>query len=136
MALQPLRDLAEPKETSDAVTKKYVDELIAENVGNINGGVGSPFFKENGNYQDTHAIDMAFKKLINLSTPSEPYEATTKEYVDKRPHIIAVHMHYRGNLIKGKYHFTFGGNTSSELDAGRIIRTIRTYKKDTSENLA
>ena len=25
---------------------------------------------------------MAFKKLLNLSTPSEPFEATTKEYVD------------------------------------------------------
>ena len=113
MALQPLRDLAEPKEKSDAVTKKYVDDLIADNVGNINGGRGSPFFKENGNYQATHAINMAFKKLLNLSTPSEPYEAATMEYVDKRPHIIAVHTHYRGNLIKGKYQFTFGGKTSS-----------------------
>ena len=53
MASQPLRDLTEPKETSDAATKKYVDDLIADNVGlgNMNGG-GSPFFKENGNYQD------------------------------------------------------------------------------------
>ena len=81
MASQPLRDLTEPKETSDAVTKKYVDDLLADNVdvGNMNGG-GSPFF--NGNYQASHAINMAFKKLLNLSTPSEPYEAATKEYVD------------------------------------------------------
>ena len=43
---QPLRDLR----MSDAVTKKYVDDLIADNVGDINGGRGSPFFKENGNY--------------------------------------------------------------------------------------
>ena len=43
MASQPLRDLTEPKETTDAVTKKYVDDLIADNVGNINGG-GSQFF--------------------------------------------------------------------------------------------
>ena len=83
MASQPLKDLTEPKETSDAATKKYVDDLIADNVGvgNMNGG-GSPFFKENGNYQASHAINMAFKKLLNLSTPSEPFEATTKEYVD------------------------------------------------------
>ena len=74
------RDLTEPKKTSDAVTKKYVDDLIADNVGNINGGGGSPFFKENGNYQTTHAITMAFKKLLNLSEPSEPFEAATKEY--------------------------------------------------------
>ena len=84
MALQPLNDLPEPKKTSDAVTKKYVDDLIADNVGvgNMNGGV-SPFFKKNGNYQATLAINMAFKKLLNLSTTSEPFEAATKDYVDK-----------------------------------------------------
>ena len=82
MALQMLRDLAECKKTSDAVSKKYVDDLIADNVGDINGGGGSPFFKENGNYQATYAINMAFKKLLNLSTPSKPYEAATKNYVD------------------------------------------------------
>ena len=84
MASQPLNDLLKPKKMSDAITKKYVDDLIADNVrvGNMNGG-GSPFFKENGNYQATHAINMAFKKMLNLSTPSEPYEAATKDYVDK-----------------------------------------------------
>ena len=69
MASHPLNDLPKPKKTSDAVTKKYVDDLIADNVGvgNIDGG-GSPFFKENGNYQATHSINMAFKKFLNLST--------------------------------------------------------------------
>ena len=38
MASQPLSDLLEPKKTSDAITKKYVDDLIADNVGNIAGG--------------------------------------------------------------------------------------------------
>ena len=128
MASQPLSDLTEPKNTSDAVTKKYVDDPIADNVGNINGGGGSPFFKENGNYQATHAINMAFKKLLNLSTPSELFEAATKDYVDnkdddikrevddvkktidERLHIIAVHANYRGPLIKGNYQFAFGGS--------------------------
>ena len=84
MASQPLNDLPEPQKTSDAVTKKYVDDLIADNVGvgNMNGG-DSPFFKENGNYLAAHAINMAFKKLLNLSTTSEPFEAATKDYVDK-----------------------------------------------------
>ena len=60
-----------------------MDDLIADNVGegNMNGG-GSPFFKENGNYQASYAINMGFKKLLNLSTPSEPFEAATKKYVD------------------------------------------------------
>ena len=85
MASQPLNDLPKPKKVSDAVTKKYVDDLIADNVGagNIDGG-GSPFFKENSNYQATHTTNMGFKKLLNLSTPSEPYEAATKEYMDDK----------------------------------------------------
>ena len=89
MASQPLRDPREPKETSDAVTKKYVDDLIADNVGEGNmNGEGSPFFRENGNYQASHTTNMAFKKLLNLSTPSEPFEAATKESVDKKKHIL------------------------------------------------
>ena len=130
MSSQPLHDLPEPKEVSDAVTKKYVDDLKADNVGvgNFDGG-GSPFFKENGNYQATHTINMGFKKLLNLSTPSELYEAATKEYVDdkdagikkevdevkkaiyERPHIITVHAHYYGPLRKDEYQFAFGGST-------------------------
>ena len=55
MASQPLNDLPEPKEVSDAVTKKYIDDLKADNVGagNIGGG-GSPFFK--GGYFTSHRI--------------------------------------------------------------------------------
>ena len=104
-----------------------MDDLIADNVGvgNMNGG-GSPFFKENGNYQASHAINMAFEKLLNLSTPSEPYEATTKEYVDnsitkgiekETRHIIAATASYHGDLIKGDYQFTFGGSS------------VKSYKK-------
>ena len=112
-----LKNIPTPVKDADAVNKTYADNV---GVGNLNGG-GSPFFKENGNYQGTHVINMAFKKLLNLSTPSEPYEAATKEYVDQRSHIIAIHTHYRGNLIKGKYQFTFGGNISSELDTGFLV---------------
>ena len=81
MASQPLKDLPEPKEMSDAVTKEYVDDLIADNVGvgNMNGG-GSPFFKECGNYQASHMINMGFKKLLNLSTPSDPHMRLTERF--------------------------------------------------------
>ena len=66
--------------------------------------------------------------MVNLSAPSEPFEAATKEYVDdtdagikkevddvkkvidERPHIIAVHAHYHGPLRKGEYQFAFGGS--------------------------
>ena len=128
MASQPLRDLTEPKEMSDVVTKKYVDDLIADNVGvgNMNGG-GSRFFKENGNYQASHTINMGFKKLLNIPAPSDPYEAARKIYVDEtvtnvatdvvdktmkqRTHLIAATASYHGDLIKGDYQFTFGGNS-------------------------
>ena len=128
MASQPLRDLTEPKETSDAVTKKYVDDLIADNVGvgNMNGG-GSPFFKENGNFQASNIINMGFKQLLNLPTPTDPYEAARKIYVDEtvnnfatdvvdktmkqRTHLIAATASYHGDLIKGDYQFTFGGSS-------------------------
>ena len=78
-----LFNLPNPENIQDAATKKYVDNLIAENVGkgNISGG-GSPFFKENDIFKDTHAIDMGFKKLLNLSIPSEPSDAATKKYAD------------------------------------------------------
>ena len=78
-----LFNLPNPENIQDAATKKYVDNLIAENVskGNISGG-GSPFFKENDNFKATHTIDMRFKKLLNLSIPSEPSDAATKKYAD------------------------------------------------------
>ena len=77
-----LFNLPDPENLQDAATKKYVDNLIAENVGggNISGG-GSPFFKENNNFKATYTINMGFKKLLNLSTPSEPSDAATKKYV-------------------------------------------------------
>ena len=84
-----LFNLPNPENIQDAATKKYVDSLIAENVGkgNISGG-GSPFFKENDNFKATYAIDMGFKKLLNLSLPSEPSDAATKKYVDNIKSIL------------------------------------------------
>ena len=55
--------------------------------GKISGG-GSPFFKENDNFKATYAIDMGFKKLLNLSSPSEPSDAATKKYVDNIKSIL------------------------------------------------
>ena len=44
-------------------------------------------------------------------------DLSTKEYVDKRTHLIAVHASYHGDLIKGDYQFTFGGSS------------VKSYKK-------
>ena len=99
----------------------------------MNGG-GSPFFKEKGNYQATHAINTAFKRLLNLSTPSEPFEAATKDYVDdvkklvdnvsavnkiyvdQKPNIIAVNARVSYILENGKYQFAFAGSAVDHDD--------------------
>ena len=110
-----LYNVPDPVNPQDVATKEYADKV----------GGGSPFFKENGNYQATHTINMAYNKLINLQKPTKPYDAATKDYVDyvktilneslnnnidKRPYIIAVHSNYCGLLRKGEYQFVFGGN--------------------------
>ena len=84
-----LYNVPDPENLQDSATKKYVDNLMAENVGegNISGG-GSPFFKENDNFKATYAIDMRFEKLLNLSTPSKPSDAATKKYVDNIKSIL------------------------------------------------
>ena len=106
-----LYNVSDPVNPQDVAMKEYADK-----VGD------SPFFKENGNHQATHTINMAHNKLVNLCAPSEPFdaatkdyadyvktkvEAATKEYVDRRPHIITVHANFHGPLIRGKYQFTF-----------------------------
>ena len=84
-----LFNLPNPENIQDAATKKYVDNLIAENVGkgNISGG-GSPFFKKNDNFKATHTMDIRFKRLLNLSSPSEPSDAATKKYADNIKSIL------------------------------------------------
>ena len=133
MTSQPLNDLPEPKKVSDAV-----DDLITDNV-----GAGSPFFKENGNYQAAQTIDMGFKKLLNLSTPSKPFEEyvddkdagikkevdDVKKTTDERPHIIMVHAHYHGHLHEGEYQFAFGGNIGAKGDTGFLVPQSGRIKK-------
>ena len=52
--------------------------------------------------------------LNNVSDPVNPQDVATRQYADKRLHIIMVHTHYSGNLRKGEYQFTFGGNIGSK----------------------
>ena len=92
-----LNNIGDPGNPQDVATKDYVDKVG-----------GSPFFKENGNYQAMHTINMNFRKLVNLQKPTEPFDAVTKDYVDYvRSYIIAVQANYYGRLEKD----TFGGNT-------------------------
>ena len=86
MNFNNIRNVGYPKHTEDAVPRSFVDDMaktIEEKVEKVKEKIKeSPFFKENGNYQALSTINMGFNKLLNLHKPTEPHEATTKEYVD------------------------------------------------------
>ena len=75
------------------------------------------------------SIDMKGNTLYNVSDPVNPQDVATKEYADKRAHIIAVHAHYKGDLRKNEYQFTFGGNVASGLDTGFSVPQSGRVKK-------
>ena len=126
MNFHNIRNVGLPKDESDAVPKRFVDNIIKE---------VSPFLKENGNYQTSTSIDMKFNKLFNLQKPTEPYDAVTKDYVDyitkeikekQIKQIIAVHARYCGPLEKGDYPFKFGGNSleNCEIKINKEIKGL------------
>ena len=90
MNFNNIRNVGYPKHNEDAVPRSFVDSIaksIEEKVEEVKEKIKeksgeSPFFKENGNYQASYTINMAFNKLLNLHKPSDPFEATKKEYVD------------------------------------------------------
>ena len=86
MNFNNIRNVGYPKHTEDVVPRSFVDDMaktIEEKVEKVKEKIKeSPFFKENGNYQALSSINMGFNELLNLKKPTEPHEATTKEYVD------------------------------------------------------
>ena len=86
MNFNNIRNVGYPQHNEDAVPRSFVDDMvktIEEKVEKVKEKIKErPFFKENGNYQASYTINMAFNKLLNLRKPAEPHEATTKEYVD------------------------------------------------------
>ena len=79
MNFNNIRNVGYPKNEADAVPRSFVDDMVKKVEKKIKE---SPFFKENGNYQALSSINMGFNELLNLKKPTEPHEATTKEYVD------------------------------------------------------
>ena len=79
MNFNNIRNVGYPKHSEDAVPRSFVDNMVKTIEEKIKE---SPFFKENGNYQALTSINMGFNELLNLKKPTEPHEATTKEYVD------------------------------------------------------
>ena len=133
-----MENLPEPLEDGDAVNKKYVDGIVEDLIlkqGLIreNGGF---------NLVDSY-INMNFNNIRNVGYPQNNADAVPKNFVDnmigslkettektmvdsftrlgkmlteglkKRKHIITASASYHGDLIKGDYQFTWGGQSKT-----------------------
>ena len=125
-----LYNVSDPVNPQDVATKKYADK--------VGGGEAAIIKTRYGNYGAIGNIDMRGYTLTNVLDPADAQYVdkvvnNVGKYVDEknayiksevddftkllvyvknsiyeRPHIIAVHTHYYGDLIKGKHQFTFG----------------------------
>ena len=133
-----MENLPEPLEDGDAVNKKYVDEIVEDltlkqGLVRENGGF---------NLVDSY-INMNFNNIRNVGYPQNNADAVPKNFVDemigslkettektmvdsftrlgkmltdglkKRKHIITASASYHGDLIKGDYQFTWGGQSKT-----------------------
>ena len=91
--------------------------------------INKDYIRSDGSTPVLGSIDMKSSTLYNMSDPFNPQDVATKEYADKRSHIIAVHANYKGPLHKGEYQFVFGGNVASGLDTGFLVPQSGRIKK-------
>ena len=111
-----IENLPEPREDSDAATKKYVDDVAKTLT------LEDALVRENGGYNVANAyINMNFNNIKNVGELGHISDVATKGYVDnsindvvdkainQRSHLITAYASYQGDLIKGEYQFTFGG---------------------------
>ena len=133
-----MENLPKPLEDGDAVNKKYVDKIVKDltlkqGLVRENGGF---------NLVDSY-INMNFNNIRNVGYPQNNADAVPKNFVDemirslkettektmvdsftrlgkmltdglkKRKHIITASATYHGDLIKGDYQFTWGGQSKT-----------------------
>ena len=84
-----------PADAQDVATKEYADKIV-NNV--------EKYVDEKKNAYFTKLLDHI------------------KKSIDERSHIIAVHTHYDGDLIKGKHPFTFGEKEIHPAPMGFLMR--------------
>ena len=129
---QEMENLPEPLEDGDAVNKKYIDGIVEALT------LKQGLVRENGGFNlvDSY-IDMNFNNIRNVGYPQHNEEAVPKSFVDtvanslkestektivdaltrvgrmlkNRTHIITATASYHGDLIKGDYQFTWGGQS-------------------------
>ena len=66
-------NLRPPTDSTDAATKKYVDDSILDT---------SSFIKKDGSISMTSNLNLGNKKIVDLATPVSNTDAATKKYVD------------------------------------------------------
>ena len=120
-----MENLPEPLKDGDAVNKKYID-VVVENLTLKQG-----LIRENGGFNlvDSY-INMNFNNIRNVGNPQHNEDAVPRSFVEnmvkeveekinKRSHIISTTTNYSGDLIKGEYQFSFGGEAGEK--AGFLI---------------
>ena len=120
-----MENLPDPVDDKDAVNKKYIDGIV-ENLTLKQGLV-----RENGGFNlvDSY-INMNFNSVRNIPYPHHNEDAVPRSFLDgkieeveekikKRSHIITTTTNYSGDLIKGEYQFSFGGEAGEK--AGFLI---------------
>ena len=120
-----IENLPDPVDEKDAVNKKYIDGIV-ENLTLKQG-----LIRENGGFNlvDSY-INMNFHNIRNVGLPKNEADAVPRSFVDdmikeveekinKRSHIISTTTNYCGDLIKGEYQFSFGGEAGEK--AGFLI---------------
>ena len=91
--------------------------------------INNNYIRSDGGTPVSGSINMNGNTLYNLSDPVNPQDVATKEYADKKTHIISVSTHNYGPLIKGKYQFTFGENKENPIFSGFLIPHSGRIKK-------
>ena len=156
-----MENLPEPLEDGDAVNKKYVDGIVEDltlKQGLIreNGGF---------NLVDSY-INMNFNNIRNVGYPQNNADAVPKNFVDKmigslkettektmvdsftrlgkmltdglkkRKHIITASESYHGDLIKGDYQFTWGGQSKTSYKKHDVFSGFLVPSRGYIKNIA
>ena len=113
-----MENLPDPVDEKDAVNKKYVDDVTKSLM------LEEALIKENGGYNIASAyINMNFNNIKNLGNPKHEADAVPRKFVDdvikeveekvykKKKQLITATASYHGDLIKGDYQFTWGGQS-------------------------
>ena len=79
---QKIKNLPEPVDEKDAVTKEYVDEKDAVTKEYVDDKTKNLFIDENDNIAFGLNVDMEGNKIFSLPKPEQDQEPATKKYVD------------------------------------------------------